>query len=272
MTIKARNRFYMFFFAISITILILSLIYFHYLKFKGLLVLPEVYQSQTASASLITGYRPFFTFLSIFIQMFYISGTSLMILYAFYKTQAGELGYFLVFLLSLMLDSLRIVIPLLQLSNTYSSSLVTLGNIIFTGTILSPLSLLCLVLFSAEEYRQNLEQNCLILLVAAAFFAFAIPLNTAILLPNYGLSCSFKKIVWTTYIVFSLIAVFSLLISNFKNEIRQLMTLGFFLIELGALLLRQSYSLLMMILSTIILGGGTFIYFKELHNRYLWNN
>ena len=272
MTIKARNRFYLVFFAFSLVLLILFLILFHYQKFTDTLVLPKVYQPEGASTSILTGYRPFFSFLSIFLQMFYVSGISITILYAFYKTQAGELGYFLLFLLSMLLDSLRIAIPLLQLSNTYSSALGTISNLIFTGTILSPISLLALVLFSAEAYRQNLEQNCLIILVAAAFFAFAIPLNTGILLPNFALSCSFKRIVWTTYIVFSLIAVFSLLIINFKDEISQLMTLGFFLLEFGALLLRQSYSLLHLLIAVIVLWTGTFIYFKELHNRYLWNS
>lgn len=272
MTIKARNRFYLVFFAISLVLLTLSLILFHYQKFTDTLVLPKVYQPEGVSTSIITGYRPFFTFLSIFLQMFYVSGTSIMILYAFYKTQAGELGYFLLFLLSMLLDSLRITIPLFQLSNTYSSELVTISNIILTGTILTPISLLALVLFSTEAYRQNLEQNCVIILVAAAFFAFATPLNTAVLLPNFSLSCSFKKIIWTTYIIFSLLAVFSLLIKNFRDEIRQLMTLGFFFMSLGSLLIKQCYSLLHLIFSMLFLLAGTFIYFKELHNRYLWNS
>lgn len=272
MTIKARNRFYLVFFAFSLILLILSLIFFHYQKFTDTLVLPEIYLPEGAPASILTGYRPFFTFLSIFLQMFYVTAISIIILYAFYKTQAGELGYFLLFLLSMLLDSFRIAIPLLKLSNTYSSELMTLENLIFTGTILSPISLLALVLFSGEAYRQNLEQNCVIILVASAFFAFSIPLNTGLLLPNFGLSCSFKKIVWTTYIVFSLLAVFSLFLSNIKNEIRQLMTLGFFLLEAGSLLLRQSYSLFHMLFSIIILLTGTFIYLKELHNRYLWNS
>ena len=272
MTIKIRNRFYLVFFAFFLILLTLSLIFFHYQKFTDTLVLPKVYQQEGASNSILTGYRPFFTFLSIFLQMFYVSGTSILILYAFYKTQAGELGYFLLFLFSLLLDSIRIAIPLLQLSNTYSSELVTISNIILTGTILTPISLLALVLFSDESYRQNLEQNCIMILVSSAFFAFAIPLNTAILLPNYSLACSFQRIIWTIYIVFSLIAVLSLLLKNFRDEISQLMTLGFFLMTVGALLIKQSYSLLQLIFSMLFLLTGTLIYFKELHNRYLWNN
>jgi hypothetical protein len=272
MTIKARNRFYLVFFACSLALLVLFLILFHYQKFTGQFEIPEVYLKPGASQSFLTGYRPFFSFLSIFIQMFYVCGTSFMIIYAFYKTQAGELGYFLLFLISLQLDCLRITIPLLQLSNTYSAGLATIANLVFTGIILSPISLLALVLFSTETYRQSLEQNCIIILVAATFIAFAIPLNTGILLPNFSISCSFKKIVWMTYLIFGLIAVISLFINNYKYEIPQLMTLGFFLLELGTLILRQSYTLLNLIFAVIILGAGTFIYFKELHNRYLWDN
>lgn len=272
MTIKARNRFYLGFFAFSVTLFIFSIIIFYYQKLTGTLTIPHVYLPQNASSSILTGYKPVFAFLSIYFQMFYISVTTFMILYAFSKTQAGELGYFLLFLLSLLMDCFRIAIPFLQLSNTFSTELVTLGNIIFTGTILSPIALLAVVLFSTETYRQNLEQNCIIILVAAAFLAFSIPLNTGILLPNYGLAYSFKKLVWTIYISLSLIAVFSLFISNYKNEIPQLMTLGFFLLEIGALIIRQAYSLMHFIFAVIILSSGTFIYFKELHNRYLWNS
>lgn len=272
MTIKARNRFYLIFFAFSLILLALTLIFFHYQKFTGTLVLPKVYQPKDASTSILTGYRPIFTFLSIFLQMFFVSGTSILVLFAFFKTQAGELGYFLLFLLSMLLDSLRILIPLLQLSNTYSSELVTISNIILTGTILTPISLLALVLFSTELYRQNLEQNCLIIIVASAFFAFAVPLNTAILLPNFSLACSFQKIIWTIYIIFTLIAIFSLFIKNLRDEISQLMSLGFFLMNFGALLIKQCYSLLQLIFSMVFLMAGTFIYIKELHNRYLWNN
>ena len=195
-----------------------------------------------------------------------------MILYAFYKTQSGELAYFLLFLVSILIDSFRIFIPLFQLANTYTNALITVSNIIFAGKILGPVSLLCLVLFSDEDQRQNLEQNCVIIIIACAFLAFVIPLNTARLLPNYALDFAFSKIISFSITIMVAVSVFSLLMNNYKNELKQTMTVGFFLLSIGVHLLRDCYSIFHLVLGAVFITGGTLLYFKELHNKYLWNN
>ena len=272
MTIKARNRFYMGFFILSLFFLIFDFVFFHYQKFSGSFILPEITASSNLSTSFIFGYRPYFTFGAIFFEFIYLCGTSFIILYAFYKTQAGELGYFLLFLLSILMDTTRIFIPLLQLAETYTTALIVINNIVLTGTILSPISLLALVLFSAEEYRQNLEQNCVIIIVVSAFVAFSIPINTGILLPSYASAYAFSNVLRLFIIIAIIISVASMSMNNYKRELSQLTTVGFFIMGLGSLILKHCSTLFQLVIGVICSAVGTVLYFKELHNQYLWNS
>lgn len=260
------------FFLLSLFTLIFTLILVNFQRITQTLVIPQIMTELLKSSSSLFSYKSLFTFLGIFFEFFYLCAVSLMILYAFYKTQSCELAYFLIFLVSILIDTFRIFIPLFQLSDTYSTALITLSNIIFTGKILGPVSLMSLVLFSDEDQRQNLEQNCAIIVVLCAFLAFVIPLNTARLLPNYTLDFAFNKIISIALTLMVIISVISLMLINHKNEVRQTMALGFFLMSIGAHILRECFSLLQLILGGLFITGGTLLYFKELHNKYLWNS
>ena len=260
------------FFLLSLLTLVFSLILVNFQRITQTLVIPQIMPEFIKSSSPLLSYNSLFTFLGIFYEFFYLCAVSIMILYAFYKTQSCELAYFLIFLFSILLDSFRIFIPLFQLAGTYSAALITLSNIVFTGKILGPVSLMSLVLFSEEDQRQNLEQNCTIIIVLCAFIAFVIPLNTARLLPNYTLDFAFNKTISIALTIMVVISVVSLLLNNYKNEVRQSMALGFFLLSIGAHILRECFSLLQLILGALFITGGTLLYFKELHNKYLWNS
>lgn len=260
------------FFVLTLIIFIFDLVLFHFQKFRGLMVIPEVLLYPKASTAFFFCYKPLFSFLAIFFEFFYLCVTSFTILYAFYKTQAGELAYFLLFLVSILLDATRLFIPLLNLAGSYTTALIVVNNIVLTGTILSPLSLLSLVLFSSDDYRQNLEQNCMIIIVASAFIAFSIPINTGVLLPNFASGYAFSKVLRFFIILTVIISVASISMNNYKKELSQLTTVGFLLIGLGALILKHCFSFFQLITGVIIISTGTVLYFKELHNQYLWNS
>ena len=272
MTIKARNRFYMGFFILTLIIFIFDFVVFHFQIFRGMMTVPEVSLRPDAPSGFLFTYKPVFSFAAIFFEFFYLCVTSFTILYAFYKTQAGELAYFLLFLISILLDASRIFIPLLNLAGTYTTALIAINDIVLTGTLLSPISLLALVLFSEEEYRQNLEQNCMIIIVACAFIAFSIPINTAILLPNFASAYAFSKILQFFIILTVIISVASMSMNNYKKELSQLTTVGFFLMGLGSLILKHCFTFFQLATGIVLISAGTVLYFKELHNQYLWNS
>ncbi len=272
MTIKARNRFYMGFFIFTLIVFVFDLIFFHYQIFAKSLSVPEVKLPESSSASFLFGFKPVFSYSGIFFQFIYLCGTSFTILYAFYKTQAGELAYFLLFLLSILLDTARIFIPLLNLAGSFHTALIAINNIVLTGTFLGPVSLMALVLFSGEEYRQNLEQNCVIIIVASTFVAFSIPINTGVLLPNFTSAAAFSKIIRLFIVVSIIISVLSICMNNYKRELSQITTLGFFVLGTGSLILKHCYTLFQLIIGVIFISVGTVLYFKDLHNQYLWNS
>lgn len=269
MTIKARNRVYLSFSIIAFTLFICNFIIFHYEQITGIFSYPEVKVLHNTS-NFLFAFKPVYTFAGLYFEIFYIWVVSLVVLYAFFKTQAGELGFFLLYLSSFFFDSFRFFIPLFNLTQNYSAALIFVGNFHLGAQFLAPISLLCMVLLSSEQQRQNLEQNVFIVVALCAFLAHYIPLNTAVILPTYTVPGSFVKAMRFFLIAIISISVISLLLKNYQNEVSQIMTLGFLLLSIGSVIIFNCYTMAHLISAVILLSTGTFLYLKELHYHYMW--
>lgn len=271
MTIKARNRLTFVFMTISLVVLILALVAVGYKYIRNTFIFPEVYIKNT-SDSLLLAYNPNCVIISILILLAYVPVTASVLYRSFEKSQATDMLFFLVFLGSCLLDTVRIVISSIQYVNSYSNLLLKIGNIILFARILAPISLLGTTVLSHEDFKQNADQNCLITIIAAMFFAEIVPLNTAIILPNFSISYGYLKIIRYLSLIICIVSTFALFINNKKNEYSQFMTLGFLILCIGYSILFESYNILTTITGPLLLGAGTAIYLSEVHKHYLWQD
>ncbi len=269
MTIKARNRITFIFSIVTIVFFVLSLSTFLFQIITGRLTCPTVYLKDT-SKLLLLAYNSKCVFISIFIQYFYISFTAFMIYRSFEKTQANDMLFFLIFLLACLFDTSRILIPLLQISDSYSEFLIKLGNFALFARLLAPLALFGTTVLSSEELKQNVNYNMLLLIMSALFFSFFIPTNNAIIYPNFCLSYGYTRLIRVLSFFVCLASIITIFITTRKNEYKIKIAIGFTLICIGYSIVFNSYSILSTITGPLILGTGTWLYLSEVHNHYLW--
>ncbi len=268
MTIRSRNRVNFIFLIISALILLLNVTLFCYHLFTKNLT---IYNPQNlVSEFFLFKYNFWIVIGSIFIINLYVVTASFFILRTFEKTQATEVLFFLVFLTAMLFDTARLYVPIYGLDGTYSDSLIHMGNLTLSARLLAPIALFALTAFCGEEFRQQTEQNCLICILLAVFFAIFLPLNTAVIHPNLCISYGFTRAIHLFSVIICIFSVITLFMRNKKNDFSQMNTVGFLMIIIGYNLLFTTYNLASFLLGTAILGIGTAIYLIKLHQHYLW--
>ena len=269
MTIRFRNRMTLIFFIIAVSCLILGTGFTLYQFFSHGIRLPDVY-TKDLSNSLLLRYNPWCVFAGIFILLAYTCLTTLIIYHSFEKTQAPDIVFFLLFLVACLCDTSRLLVPAFQLSGTFSLFLLKVGNIHLFARLLAPLALMGNTVMSTDDFRQNTDRNCIILIVISLFFAEIIPLNTAVILPNFCISYGYEKAIRGFTLLTCLVSTISLFFTNRKNEYKQTMTLGFLLLCFGYTLIFYCFNILALAAGTILLGIGTYLYLNNVHKHYLW--
>ena len=269
MTIRFRNRLTFAFFIIAFTTFLLSAFVTWYQYLTVGITLPQVY-IKSPSSNFFLRYNPYIVFSAMSLEMIYVCITTMIIYHSFEKTQAPDIAFFLIFLVACLCDATRFVIPVFQISGTYSRLLLKIGNIHLFARLLAPLALMGNTILSADDFRQHTDRNCLILIIVALFFSEMIPLNTAIILPNYCVSYGYVKAIRLTTGLVIILSTISLFFANQKNEYNQIMTLGFFMLSLGYSVMFYCYNIAGLLAGLALLGFGTTIYLNEVHKHYLW--
>lgn len=269
MTIRFRNRMTLIFFIFSIFFLMLGTFFTLYQFFSHGIVLPEVYTT-TQSSNLFLQYNPFCVFAGIFIILLYVCLTTIIIYHSFEKTQAPDIVFFLLFLAACLCDTTRLAVPTFRLSGTFSLFLLKVGNLQLFARLLAPLALMGTTVMSIDDFKQNTDRNTIILIIIAMFFAEIIPLNTAVILPNFCISYGYVKAIRSFSFLTCIVSAISLFCTNKKNEYKQIMTLGYILLCIGYSIIFYCYNIITLASGTILLGTGTYLYLNEVHKHYLW--
>lgn len=272
MTIKTRNRFTLAFFILSILIFMLELAFTVFQFLKGNLQFPEVYFSKPASNLYLFKYSPECVLIGILLLNIYTIFTTLFILRAFEKTQSSEIFYFLLFLLACLCDSAKIFFPLFHISQTYSTGLLIVGNVLLFARILFPLSLMSTIILYEDEHPQNVERNSLLLLVVATFLAAFIPLNTTIIEPNFTISYGYEKTIRITTVILQLANILTLIIRNINRNSKQWTTIGLAVMTIGIFCFFRNTCIFTLVIGFFGTGFGTYIFLRALHRYYLWND
>lgn len=257
------------FFIFSISCLMLGIFFTLYQFLSHGIVLPEVY-TPSASSNFFLKYNPVCVFAGIFVMLAYVCLTTMIIYHSFEKTQAPDMVFFLIFLFACLCDTSRLLVPVCRLSGTFSLFLLRIGDLHLFARLLAPLALMGATAMSSDEFRQSTDRNSIILIIIAMFFAEIIPLNTAVILPNYCISYGYVKGIRSFSLLTSLVSAISLFVINNKNEYKQIMTLGFLLLSTGYSLIFYCYNIAALATGIILLGLGTYFYLNEVHKHYLW--
>ena len=273
MTIKTRNRLTFSLFIFSLAFLLANIIFFLLALYNKSFSL-EIFQNNSSSThtNFLIKYNPLITFISLYFEIIYVCVTSYLLFRVFEKTQATDISYFFLFLISLIANSFRIWLPLFNMASTYSNLLLFCGNSILFSKLLMPLSLLFSVIMSGVEQRQDLEKNMVLLLIGCIFFAQIIPLNTAKLCMNFEVDYSYRNVIKVASILVIMATLIALFFQNRQHFYTQLTTLGLALIIAGTFFLFNSTNILRLLISFILLLSGDIYYLKELHKQYLWND
>ncbi|MCR4736357.1 MAG: hypothetical protein K5829_15280 [Treponema sp.] len=272
MTLKARNRlnFTMLIFSLAIFITTAMLLLIQLLR--GSLSFEVFEEFKNEESNFLLRYSGISVISSVFAQLLFAVLSFYILLRAFTKTQAQNLLFFYLFLLGTILDCTRIFILLFNVSGTYSSLLIACGNICLFSNIIIPLSLLCTNITSEEDLKINIEQLLFSTILLSLFFASIIPLNTSKIMPNFTVDFSFKNVIYSLKIISYLLSIIILIVYNAKRKYKQLTAIGFTVMILGFSILKNSTNYLTLAIGVLLTYFGQFMYLKELHNQYLWND
>lgn len=270
MTIKSRTRLNLTFFILSCITFVLFLGLFIYQKITGSVYYPAPYFLKSPHKQLIIGYSPSLILVSIFIELFYVMFTTIMLWRSFIKTQSSIIAFYLFFLFAIYTDTFRIFIPIFHISSSFSKTVLIIGNISLFSRVLAPLAILHIGIMTFEDQPQNVNKYSIMLLFISIFMAVIIPLNSTKILPTFCISHGFSKTLQFATFFINILSIFTVFISNVKTESNQLTTLGFFLICVGYTFLFYCYSVLNVLLGFSFLFAGTTIYLTFLHKEYLW--
>ena len=256
-------------FIVALSCLLLGTFFTLYTLLSHEFVLPEVY-TKALSDNFLLRYNPICVFSGIFIMMIYICVTTFIIYHSFEKTQAPDIVFFLLFLVACLCDTSRLLVPLFKISGSFSLFMLKIGNIHLFARLLAPLALMGNTVMVTDDFRQSTDRNCIILIIISMFFAEMIPLNNAVVLPNFCISYGYKKaILWFCFLT-SAVSAIALFQTNKKNEYKQIMTLGFIILCIGYTLIFYCYNIVSLAAGFFFLGGGTYLYLNEVHKHYLW--
>lgn len=272
MTIKIRNRLFLFLFAAGIAIFSINAMLLLYAAFNNLLESPTV----LVRMNHIFKYSYIAALASIMFLLFSAPIVSLVVLRGFEKTSCLEILFFTGVILSIFTEGTRLLIPVLDLWEGSSRLVVYLGRICVIGRVLNPLSLLFASLFSGNEQLENAERNLFFLFATSCAFGFFYPINSNVIISNCTVLYGMKKLYGIMRVLILITTVITTFInshsgSSFRDNIFCYgKCLGIILFSLGTIVLTFTDSVVYLASGIILYSVGCFLYLKTLH--YMANN
>lgn len=271
MTIKTRNRLDFALFIISAALFVFNVVFLIIRISNGTLNL-EPFSQYITDKPFLTRYNPYITIGSLLYENLFVVVVSYLLVHIFEKTQASDVVFFCLFLMACLLDSVRLWIPLFSVNHNYSTFLFFIGTVSIMGKILIPLSLLFVVIYGQIGPKPDIEKYLFLVIMVSGFFAYIVPLNSAVINPNFSVDYSYKSLLSTITAVTIIGSLTAEVFINIKQLHTQKTTIGLAVLSGGILLLSGSSNIVICLISTSALVTGTVIFLYELHNQYLFTN
>ena len=274
MTLNTRNKFLLSLIVISVSSLLLFFIVALVNFIKGnFSSIPEFHRILPISSNnFLLKNNPSVSIISILVLFLYIPISCYFLYVSFEKTKSPEIIYLMGFFTACILQSSKILIPLLNLWVNSSPWLILVARIEIIGRILAPVCLLFTALFSEQEQIQEADRNFGLTLGIAAFFAYILPINSKKLFSNFTLSCGFDTIIYGFIFLCAIITIITFIIVSKQREVSfwESPSPYYILMFLGYIILTISDCFLLLFIGIIFLALGTYQILYRLHMYYLW--
>ena len=275
MTLANRNRVFISGIAASVISLVIVIA-------AALLIFPvfqeaqslSIQRSQSILQRLIINFTeasPYIPFITITTSVIY-SFIGIVLLYFFFeKTQAPEILFIGIFIISFVFECIRIMVPLKMVMEMSGSYLTTGSRVLFFGRYLGLFSLFAASILSAGMEVQKHESIIFICATASLIFAIGVPVDglawdSSLLLLND--SSTFIMVQAGIYLAATLSFLISAYIRGSNEYI--IIGLGAFLMLIGRNILLGSDTWLSFIPGFLILSFGTWLMCSKFHRIYMW--
>lgn len=269
MTIKNRNRFFLFLFIFSSAVFLCEMLVFCLAAAAEAVVAPEnpVRTFVLFKSGFLCPYS--FHASAAAIILFGLSAPvlSMAVFKGFEKTPSLEILFFSGFILSCLAESSRLLLPVFGLWKTNSLLLIVLGRIVIGGRILAPLSLFFAAAFSSADDLQNAERNLIILLTATCTFAILYPMNTSVTTSSCTVLWGFRHLLTAVRTLIFLTTILSAVIEAHSKGIREIYAkaAGLLVLAAGYGLLCGTDCWLEFCIALVLSAAGWLIYLKSIH-------
>ena len=272
MTLTKRNHFFLgLHILFGILVIIIAVLFFAAYTLKAIYPPPVIQADANASLKLFR-YSFKAVVLSIAVFMVFASLGTFLVYRNFEKTQSNEIFFFSGFFICCMTESMRLLIPLFGLWQSYSPLFLFIGRAVFFGRMLFPLCFLFSATMSSSDQSKNIERNYTIMLAVTVVFAAIMPLNTVVPTGLCTIYWGFPDIFALIRGIFLLLAVVSMLINAHQHESPELRqaAAGLVILIIGYTFLTHADTFFKLIIGTVCLAAGCYQYLAKIHQLYLW--
>ena len=270
MTIKTRNYFFLALVIVFSGFLLGASAMLGYSIYSGTLTRPDVFPAEHIAGFYAGGSSFIATIASLFVFALYALLTVIYLYVEFEKTQSTEVIFFALFLIGCFAETVRLCVPLFNLWHELSTFLLFTGRVVLFARTLAPTALLFGAVFSGTEARQHVERNLVILVVLSVMISMLMPLNTAIVLPNFCIKWGNGQAFIVIRALILAAAIFSLFVNAWSLGTKDASLFGFASLALGYEFSCYATSYAAAAAGGILLFAGTAVYLKSLHRKYLW--
>lgn len=274
MTLNTRNKILLFINALTILTFLSSLAFYIFYALKGMIAFPQgKIVRNLFNLTSLTSPDVNAACLSILMFSFAAALESFIILRVFEKTQALEISFYIIFLISIFIEQQRLFLSTMPFIQGNRLHLEIVTRLVIISRILAPLSLLFSTIFNELSQRQNIFNNILIMLLVSAILGVFYPLNTEVRTSILTLGWGFSSVFMTVRVVFILAALTVLAYSAFIKSSPEYIKLmiGLLILSAGYFTLCISDNYFFLASGSILFSYGSFFYIKELHNMYKWH-
>ncbi len=273
MTIRTRNRLFLFLFIVSLLSCAATSTLFIIAAIKGNLSTPDQVVRPFVFFGSIIRYQPAATLAGIIAFAVYVPVVMAFLYFGFEKTQSQEVIYFAAYLIGCMCEGSRLLMPISGIWRTTSMLLIMVGRVVIAGRILVLLSMLFATLFSSLEQRQFVERNIAILLTLSSVIAMFYPIDTmyttSTFIVQYGYSTLFKTMQIMLFMATALTLIIQALLNPSSEQTH--MCLGYLIMMTGYSLLTHTDNFIYLGTALALLPLGSFLYLRGVHSQYLWH-
>ena len=273
MTLKYKNRVFLFLFALSSLNFLLDATAFCTAFLSHSLVPPS--DPIRAFVLLPKAFLCPYSFPSVLVAILFFSAfaafLSIVVFKSFEHTPSLEILFFSGFVVSCILESTRLFLPVFRVLETNSRALIALGRVVVAARFLAPASFFFAEIFSSTEELQNAQRNILFLAAATFAFAFFYPMNTMHLTTSCTVLWGFKGFFAAFRTFIFAVTIFTVLVDAYTQQVKRIYVkaVGMVVLFSGYALLCSTDCWLEFSVALLLLALGSLLYLKTVH--YLEN-